>query len=306
MPQLIWLITATTSGLGAALVEHLVARGDKVIATGRRVTERLSHLKSDSVEVINLDVTAPRAEIDAQVKKAWEVWGRIDVLMSNAGIAAPKSIEEAGEDFVRNIFNVNLFGTMHVTQAILPYFRAQKRGTIAFTGAGLGWGPLPFMVHYSATKAALGIFVEGLAKEVKSFNINCIMFEPGGFASQLGVPREGSNEGFGVYKPSISGYEPLFNDVMGVFVSEILPNIPSDVNKLSERIVDCVKSEGTYAGRTPPVRVILGSDSLGVIKQKCREQLKLADEWEEASRSTDSDAFDGKVSQGLLRHTSIL
>lgn len=95
MTQLIWLVTATTSGLGAALVEQLVARGDKVIATGRNAVTRLEHLKSENVAVIDLDVTAPRSEINARVKQAWEVWGRIDVLMNNAGISAPKSFEEA-------------------------------------------------------------------------------------------------------------------------------------------------------------------------------------------------------------------
>jgi NAD(P)-dependent dehydrogenase (short-subunit alcohol dehydrogenase family) len=95
MPQLVWLVTATTSGLGAAVVQNLTARGDKVIATGRGATERLKHLQSDDVFLLDLDVTAPRAEIDEQVKRAWDVWGRIDVLLNNAGISAPKSIEEA-------------------------------------------------------------------------------------------------------------------------------------------------------------------------------------------------------------------
>ncbi|KAF5008645.1 hypothetical protein FDECE_5090 [Fusarium decemcellulare] len=306
MSQLIWLITATTSGLGSALVENVVARGDKVIATGRRAAERLSHLKSDNVEVIDLDVTSTRAEIDTQVKKAWDVWGRIDILVNNAGVIGPKSIEEAGEDFVRNVFDVNFFGAMHITQSILPYFRAQKHGTITFTGAGFSWGPLPLMVHYSASKAALGCFVEGLAKEVRQFNINCTIFEAGGFASQLGVPRPDWNEGFGVYYPSISAYEPLFNEVMGVFANEIAPNIPGDAKKLAERIVDCVKGEGICAGRQLPVRVILGSDSFETVKQKCKEQLEIAEKWEEISLSTDRDGRDPTVSPGMLRFSSIL
>ncbi|KAM0430445.1 hypothetical protein ACHAPT_005792 [Fusarium lateritium] len=303
MTQLIWLVTATTSGLGTALVEHLVARGDKVIATGRRATERLSHLKSDNVALIDLDVTAPRTEIDAQVKKAWEIWGHVDVLLNNAGVSALKTIEESGEEFMRNIFDVNLFGNINVTQSILPYFRAQRRGTIAFTGAGFAWGPLPLLVHYSASKAALGIFVEGLSKEVSQFNINCIIFEPGGFTSLLGVPRQGSDE---EDQPPIAAYGPLYDQVTGVFANEILPNIPGDVNKLSERIVDCVMSEGICADRPPPVRVILGSDSLRLIKQKCTEQLELADKWEEVSLSTDRDGRDPTVSQGMLRFASIL
>ncbi|EKJ74178.1 hypothetical protein FPSE_05641 [Fusarium pseudograminearum CS3096] len=306
MPQLIWLVTATTSGLGAAVVQNLTTRGDRVVATGRGVTERLKHLQSDDVFLLNLDVTAPRAEIAEQVKKAWGVWGRIDVLLNNAGISAPKSVEEADDDFVRNIFDVNLFGTLHVAQAILPHFREQKSGTLAFIGAGVGWGPLPFLSHYAASKAALGAFVEGLAKEVRRFNIRCIIFEPGGFPSQLGQPREGSVEGFGMYKPAIDAYNSGFEEMMGVFANDIAPSVPGDISKLSERIVDCVKVEGMSAGRDEPVRVILGSDALRLIEQKCKEQLELASTWEDVSLSTDRDGHNHVASKGMLRYSSIL
>ncbi|KAL2678922.1 hypothetical protein Neosp_009674 [[Neocosmospora] mangrovei] len=306
MPQLIWLVTATASGLGAAIVQHLTARGDRVIATGRNADERLGHLKSDNVAILELDVTAPQQQINAQIEKAWQVWGHIDVLLNNAGVSAPKSIEEATDDFVRSIFDVNLFGTLHVSQAILPYFRSQQSGILAFTGAGVGWGPLPFLSHYAASKAALDIFVEGLAKEVKSFNINCMIFEPGGFPSQLGAAREGSVEGFGKYQPSIDAYKPLFDETMGVFASEIVPNVPGDISKLSERIVDCVKGEGVCAGRPKPLRVILGSDALRLIQQKCKEQLELTNTWEDISLSTDRDGHDHVASPGMLRLTSIL
>ncbi|KAH7129729.1 hypothetical protein B0J13DRAFT_678819 [Dactylonectria estremocensis] len=306
MTQLIWLVTATTSGLGAALVEQLVARGDKVVATGRDVERRLAHLKSDNVAILELDVTAPRSVIDEQIQKAWEVWGRIDVLMNNAGVSAPKSIEEADDEFVSNIFNVNLFGTLRVTQSILPHFRAQRSGTIAFTGAGVGWGPLPFLSHYAASKAALDIFVEGLSKEVQPFNIRCVVFEPGGFASQLGSPREGSNEGFGKYQPAIASYTPQFNEVMTAFATEIGPNIPGDVKKLSQRIADCVKGEGLFADQPWAVRVILGSDALRLIQQKCKEQLQLSEQMEKHSLSTDQDGHDHVANLVMLRYTSIL
>jgi NADP-dependent 3-hydroxy acid dehydrogenase YdfG len=95
MAPLIWLVTGTTSGIGAALVEHIVSRGDKVIASGRRVEQRLAHLKSDKVALLELDIAANPAEIDTAVKKAWGVFGHIDVLMNNAGMSAMKAAEEA-------------------------------------------------------------------------------------------------------------------------------------------------------------------------------------------------------------------
>jgi len=95
MAPLVWLVTGATSGLGKTLISHIVSRGDKVVATGRHAEQRIADLKSDSVAIINLDVSAGRDIIDAQVKKAWESFGRIDVLVNNAGFSAPKSIEEA-------------------------------------------------------------------------------------------------------------------------------------------------------------------------------------------------------------------
>ncbi len=84
MAPLVWMITGTTSGIGAGLVDHIASRGDKVIASGRKAEQRLSHLKSDQVAVLDLGISAGRAAIEAQVKKAWEIFGHIDVLMNNA------------------------------------------------------------------------------------------------------------------------------------------------------------------------------------------------------------------------------
>lgn len=95
MAVLVWLITGATSGLGRALVFRIVANGDKVVATGRNAEKRLADIRSVNVSTIDLDVSANRETVEAQVKKAWEAFGRIDVLINNAGLSAPKSIEEA-------------------------------------------------------------------------------------------------------------------------------------------------------------------------------------------------------------------
>jgi NAD(P)-dependent dehydrogenase (short-subunit alcohol dehydrogenase family) len=95
MAPLVWLVTGTTSGIGLALVQHLAARGDKVIASGRKAEERLSHLKSDEVAVLDLDICAGWTDIERQVERAWNIFGHIDVLLNNAGASAMKSAEEA-------------------------------------------------------------------------------------------------------------------------------------------------------------------------------------------------------------------
>jgi NADP-dependent 3-hydroxy acid dehydrogenase YdfG len=95
MAPLVWLVTGTTSGIGACLIEEIVSRGDKVIATGRNAEQRLSHIQNANIAVLDLDISAGWMAIEAQVMKAWSVFGHIDVLMNNAGVSAMKSAEEA-------------------------------------------------------------------------------------------------------------------------------------------------------------------------------------------------------------------
>lgn len=96
MPQTVWFITGTTSGIGAALVNHILSRGDKVIASGRSVEKKLSHLKSQqNVFLLELDVAAGKTTIETQVRKAWEAFGHIDVLINNAGMSALRTAEDA-------------------------------------------------------------------------------------------------------------------------------------------------------------------------------------------------------------------
>jgi len=155
MPTLVWLITGCTSGSGLALTQAIAARGDRVIATGRNASTRLSHLKTESIAVLDLDVTAPLSAIQGAVAEAVKIFGRIDVLINNAGISRLASLEEASEALMKAIFDINLFGAIKTTQAMLPHMRAAKQGTVVFMGAGLGWAAMPFFSYYSMTKAAL-------------------------------------------------------------------------------------------------------------------------------------------------------
>lgn len=95
MAPLVWLVTGTTSGIGEALVSEITSRGDKVIATGRNVEKRISHLKSENVALLELDITADSKTIASKISTAWDIFGHIDVLMNNAGMSALKSAEEA-------------------------------------------------------------------------------------------------------------------------------------------------------------------------------------------------------------------
>ncbi|KAM0427900.1 hypothetical protein ACHAPT_007359 [Fusarium lateritium] len=295
MAPLVWLITGATSGIGASLVEQVVARGDKVIASGRNVEKRLGHLKSDKIALLELDITADLADIKTQISKAWDIFGNVDVLMNNAGMSTMRSAEEADDAIINTVFQVNLFGHMRVTQAVLPLFRAQGHGCIAFTSSSVAWAPLPFMSLYASSKAALSTYVEALHKEVRSLGIRCVAFECGGFPTNLGQPRDPSQAGFGANGPSIEAYGPLFTSLVTKFAANPSAHMPGDVIKAADRIVDVVKREGLAADKPWAVRVALGSDGLGSARQRCEEQLKLVETWKDVSSSTDRDGMDGSV-----------
>ncbi|CAM1509577.1 Fc.00g033160.m01.CDS01 [Cosmosporella sp. VM-42] len=307
MAPLVWLVTGATSGIGAALVEHIIARGDKVIATGRSVQSRLGHLQSDDLALLELDITASVADISAQMAKAWNIFGHIDILMNNAGMSAMRSAEEADDAFVNTMFQVNLFGHMRVTQAVMPFLRAQGHGCIGFTSSSTLWAPLPFMSHYAASKAALSAYVEALHKEVRPLGIRCVAFECGGFPTNLGQPRESSKAQFGSDGPTIEAYTPLFGSLVTKFATNPMTYMPGDVTKAAAMIVDVVKREGLAAGRPWAVRVALGSDGLHSAKQRCEEQLELIKIWKDVGCSTDRDGSQSSdANSGLFEFTTVL
>ncbi|KAK4183797.1 hypothetical protein QBC35DRAFT_442678 [Podospora australis] len=300
MAPLIWLVTGCTSGIGLALVHSFAARGDKVIATGRGAQSRLAHLKSDNIALLDLDVTAPLSEIQSIIAEAVAIFGRIDVLVNNAGKSRMSSLEEASVALLKTLFDVNLFGAMKTTQAVLPHMCTAKTGTVVFIGAGLGWVSMPFLTPYSVTKASLTMFAEGLQKEIAPLGLRSLVVEPGRFVSDLAHSRKGE-EPFGGL-PKIEDYVPLFTKVFG---GGEMPKVPGDIAKLPGAIIDIVKGEGLAKERPFPVRVLLGSDSLDAIRQKCNEQLQLIDSWEDITLSVVADGC-RETSPWLLDNCSIL
>lgn len=176
MPQLTWLVTGCTSGIGENFVPAIIARGDRVIATARNATERLQHAKDAGAAILDLDVTASQAELDAKIKEAIGIYGTLDVLVNNAGYIEASLVEEArystcghkyawstrltmvadfSHDRLIAQFNTNLFGTWAMTRSILPHFREKKAGIIAFIGSVGGWAGDPGAGPYCGTKFAL-------------------------------------------------------------------------------------------------------------------------------------------------------
>jgi hypothetical protein len=186
------------------------------------------------------------------------------------------------------MFQINLFGQMHVTQAITPFMRAQGHGVIAFTSSSAARTMAPFLSHYCASKAALSAYVESLAKELGPQGIDCVSFECGGFMTNLGQPRSESDSSFLDSAPTVEGYLPAFGTLMGMF-ADYMAFMPGDTKKLAESMVDVIKREGVAKGKPWVYRVSFGCDAYNGAKSKCTEEMRVLQEWKDVSYSTDRD-----------------
>ncbi|KAL5523047.1 hypothetical protein ACEPAF_1314 [Sanghuangporus sanghuang] len=181
----VWVITGTSSGLGRTLVHVALARGDYVVATARKLND-LSEFSGNPetasrVHTMKLDVTASFSELHVLAGEVIEKWGRVDVLVNNAGSCLLGMTEEIGAEGYQKQFDVNFFGQLNVANAFLPYMRAQREGTIVFVGSRSSWRTnVPMLGPYASSKAAITAAAEALAVEVAPFGIKVLNVLPGG------------------------------------------------------------------------------------------------------------------------------
>ncbi|KAJ7678097.1 hypothetical protein DFH06DRAFT_1316882 [Mycena polygramma] len=290
-PSLVWLITGTSSGFGSCLVASVLARGDRVIATARSL-DGLKHLESmPNVRLRQLDVTAGAKALKAIVTEAAGVWGRLDVVVSNAGAGFPGLVEEGGSDLLRKQFEVNFFGVMDFVSASLPHLRAQKSGTLVIVGSRSAWKPeLPgigasFTIrHYAASKAAVHSLTETLAAELALVcpTLRVLLVEPGAFRTAIaGQEYHTSNP--------IADYDALRTKSVARFAT-LMGTEPGDPAKAMEAVVDVVRGEGNAKGRPWPGRLALGQDVEQDVRAKCAKVLGGLDEWSDVVRSVGFDS----------------
>ncbi len=180
-----WFITGCSTGFGRELARAVIAKGDRVAVTARDPQTVADIVATDptggaNAIAIALDVTDP-AEIATAVATAKEKFGAIDVLVNNAGIGYFAGFEESEEDEVRRMVEINFWGLVHVTQAVLPIMRAQKSGTIVIISSVAGMRGGPAVSFYNATKFAVEGISEALQQEVEPFGIRVLAVEPSGF-----------------------------------------------------------------------------------------------------------------------------
>jgi NAD(P)-dependent dehydrogenase (short-subunit alcohol dehydrogenase family) len=262
-----WFITGTSRGFGREWAQAALKRGDKVAATARDLDALagLADTYGDSLLALELDVTDRAADFDA-VARAHEHFGRLDVVVNNAGYGLFGAIEEVTEEQARAQIETNLFGALWVTQAALPYLREQHGGHIiqvssiggiaAFAGVGL----------YHASKWGLEGFSEALALEVAEFGIHVTLVEPGGFDTDW----SGSSA---VRAEPIEAYEDARRQM-----AERRSQLPQGrTDATGEAILQIVDAE------SPPLRVFFGTPPLQIAKDRYAQRLRTWEEWNELS-----------------------
>jgi len=272
----VWLITGTSSGFGRAIAEAALDRGDRVVATARDPGQ-LSNLATDhGVQVIALDVTDPEQRLGA-VDQAVEKFGRIDVLVNNAGRTQVGAVEETTDDELRSLFELHFFGPVALTRAVLPHMRAQGGGAIVQMSSVGGQITAPGFGAYCATKFALEGITQALHDEVAPFGIRTMIVEPGAFRT-------------GLFRPD-AAYQsqpmPEYAQTVGPtrdYVSGGHGLQPGDPAKAAQAIVAALEAD------EPPLRLVLGGDAIDNIRARLDQLTGELARWEEVGRGT---AIDG-------------
>jgi len=268
----VWFVTGSSRGLGRALVEVALDGGDRVVATARN-PERLRSLVEkygDAVLVLRLDVTDhdAAARVVAQAKEAF---GRIDVVVNNAGYADLASFEDTTIDSFRTQIDTDFYGVVNVSKAVVPVLREQGSGHIfqvsslivRLSGAGL--------TAYQAAKCAVAGFSVGLAQEIAPFGVKVTVLEPGAMRTDWGGSSMTIPQPSVPYQPTIGAFAEAVRGFSG--------HEPGNTRRVAQVVRDLVGREDA------PLRLLLGSDALPLAQQAAQELAASDEAWREVSLS---------------------
>jgi NAD(P)-dependent dehydrogenase (short-subunit alcohol dehydrogenase family) len=264
----VWFVTGASRGFGRIWTEAALKRGDKVAATARELNalDDLVAAYGESILALPLDVT-DRDAVFAAVAQAHQHFGRLDVILSNAGYGYMGAIEEVVTADAQANFDTNVFGTLSVIQAALPLLRAQRSGhilTVSSMGGVIGF---PTGGIYVATKFAVEGMSEALAGEVASFGIKVTIIEPGSFATEFRSSMK--------TPPAMAEYEPVRQAVLSAFK----PEMSGDPQATADAILKVVDADN------PPLRLLLGAGPLRMIKKLYEGRLSTWDQWADVSNA---------------------
>ena len=269
MTEKVWFITGTSRGFGREWSIAALERGDKVAATARDVStlDDLVEKYGDAILPIELDVTDRDADF-AAVARAAEKFGRLDIVINNAGYGQFGMIEELSEAEVRDQFETNVFGAIWITQAALPFLRKQGGGHIIQVSSIGGISAFPNIGIYNGSKWALEGFSQALAQEVADFGIHVTMVEPGGFSTDWGGASAKHAEA-----------NPAYDDfrVKAAEYRKTRMASPGDPNASAAAILEVVDAA------EPPLRVFFGTAPFGIMKADYDSRIANWENWQNVS-----------------------
>jgi NAD(P)-dependent dehydrogenase (short-subunit alcohol dehydrogenase family) len=269
-----WLITGASSGLGRALAEAVLDAGHRVVATARdpeSVTD-LERRHPGQALAARLDVTRPD-DARTALASATEAFGRVDVVVNNAGYGLFGALEELDDEQLRRQFETNVFGPVNVIRAALPQLRRQGSGHIVQISSLEGVAPiLAGETAYAATKFAAEGLCEALAMEVRHLGIRVTIVEPGPVRTDFAAGA--------VAEPSrIDDYDASVGEALRLF-EQLAGNQPNDPARVAAAVVEAIEAD------EPPLRLVLGTEAVDAVRAKLDGQRGELDAWERVARST--------------------
>lgn len=270
-----WLITGCSSGIGAGIAKAVLADGDNAVVTARdpEKVRAITDAYPETALAVALDVTDTES-IRTAVAAAEARFGGVDVLVNNAGYGYRSAVEEGEPESVDRLFRTNFFGPVELIRAVLPHMRAQRSGaivnvsSIAAARSGIGSG------YYAASKAALELMTDGLAKELAPLGIRAMIVEPGSFRTHF-------------YDTSLQGTEKKIDDYTETAGKTRRENVvnrgdqPGDPDKAGVVLVEVLKKDRL------PKRLLLGSDAVRVVSAELQDRFEEIRAWESVSAQTD-------------------
>jgi NAD(P)-dependent dehydrogenase (short-subunit alcohol dehydrogenase family) len=272
MSERVWMITGTSSGFGREIAQTALRAGDQVVATARRV-ESLDDLVAsapDRVLAVPLDVTRDD-QIEPAVAAALDRFGRIDVLVNNAGHGSVGAIEEIDMNEFRELMDTMFFGAMALTQAVLPHMREQGNGAIVSISSMGGQLSTAGFGAYCSAKWALEAISSALSEEVAPFGIRVLIVEPGQFRTEFGGSRMQRSPEIAAYAETVGPTRQFVDDMDGTQ--------EGDPAKAAAAILEVLDSDD------PPLRLALGNDAVDAIRGEHARRGADLDAWERLSRA---------------------
>jgi NAD(P)-dependent dehydrogenase (short-subunit alcohol dehydrogenase family) len=274
----VWLVTGSASGLGRSIAEAVLASGDRLVATARdpRRLEDLVKKYGDQVRIAPLDV-ADEDAARAAVQVAVDAFGRLDVVVNNAGYGDVAPFEQLSSQRFKAVLDTNFYGVVYMTRAALPIMRKQKSGCILQISSVGGRLSLPGSTAYHAAKWAVGGFTESLAAEAAPFGVKVCALEPGGMRTNWGARAHKETPGL------LPDYEPSVGAVIKALES-LWGRENSDPAKVAQVVLRLASSDRL------PAHLLLGSDAVQYAGQAEAARAAEAERWREISFSTDVNA----------------